>query len=280
MLARRSRSRRNLCTISWASSVSLETGQMGTTPSLGFCCEVVKEEGEVVARQAVVVLVVVVVNDKKEVEVVLGQRQAEPDNRLAPANVGVDDGVGGDLVAKVVAWRAREGHVEEAKTSALNPGRTTRYPGVVDTADPPPRALFIVAIDRIPFSIDLSLCLSRCFLSLSLSVFDRIGSDFFLGFGLEKRTCQSCRIEIEWEKTGILFFSIDGSVFWLDLHLNLTLANLTTQPPRTICILRRGIRGRSFLSAAARRRFRVLSDLVLNPTSPSFSTGPPGKRRE
>ena len=148
---------------------------------MGFCCEVVKEEGEVVARQAVVV----VVNDKKEVEVVLGQRQAEPDNRLAPANVGVDDDVGGGLVAKVVAWRAREGHVEEAKTSALNPGRTTRYPGVVDTADPPPRALFIVAIDRIPFSIDLSLCLSRCFLSLSLcAVFDRIGSDF-----LEKRTC-------------------------------------------------------------------------------------------
>lgn len=154
---------------------------------MGFCCEVVKEEGEVVARQAVVVLVVVVVNDKKEVEVVLGQRQAEPDNRLAPANVGVDDGVGGDLVAKVVAWLAREGHVEEAKTSALNPGRTTRYPGVVDTADPPPRALFIVAIDRIPFSIDLSLCLSRCFLSLSLSVFDRIGSDFFFGFRVGKK---------------------------------------------------------------------------------------------
>ena len=125
---------------------------MGTTSSLGFCCEVVKEEGEVVARQAVVV----VVNDKKEVEVVLGQRQAEPDNRLAPANVGVDDDVGGGLVAKVVAWRAREGHVEEAKTSALNPGRTTRYPGVVDTTDPPPRALFIVAIDRIPFSRSLS----------------------------------------------------------------------------------------------------------------------------
>ena len=132
---------------------------------MGFCCEVVKEEGEVVARQAVVV----VVNDKKEVEVVLGQRQAEPDNRLAPANVGVDDGVGGDLVAKVVAWRAREGQVEEAKTSALNPGRTTRYPGVVDTTDPPPRALFIVAIDRILFSRSLSL-------PLSLSLF-LIGSD-------------------------------------------------------------------------------------------------------
>ena len=145
---------------------------------MGFCCEVVKEEGEVVARQAVVV----VVNDKKEVEVVLGQRQAEPDNRLAPANVGVDDGVGGGLVAKVVAWRAREGHVEEAKTSALNPGRTTRYPGVVDTTDPPPRALFIVAIDRIPFSRSL-----KCF--LSLSVFDRIGSGFFFFFFLGKRTC-------------------------------------------------------------------------------------------
>ena len=134
---------------------------MGTTPSLGFCCEVVKEEGEVVARQAVVM----VVNDKKEVEVVLGQRQAEPDNRLAPANVGVDDGVGGGLVAKVVAWRAREGQVEEAKTSALNPGRTTRYPGVVDTTDPPPRALFIVAIDRIlsSRSLSLPLSLSLCF---------------------------------------------------------------------------------------------------------------------
>jgi len=113
--------------------------------------------------------VVVVVNDKKEVEVVLGQRQAEPDNRLAPANVGVDDDVGGGLVAKVVAWRAREGQVEEAKTSALNPGRTTPYPGVVDTTDPPPRALFIVAIDRILFSRSLSL-------PLSLSLF-LIGSD-------------------------------------------------------------------------------------------------------
>ena len=163
---------------------------------MGFCCEVVKEEGEVVARQAVVVLVVVVVNDKKEVEVVLGQRQAEPDNRLAPANVGVDDGVGGDLVAKVVAWRAREGHVEEAKTSALNPGRTTRYPGVVDTTDPPPRALFIVAIDRILFSRSLSLCLS-----LSLSVFDRIG--FFFSCWEKERVSSN---RIEWEKTGILFF--------------------------------------------------------------------------
>ena len=145
---------------------------------MGFCCEVVKEEGEVVARQAVVV----VVNDKKEVEVVLGQRQAEPDNRLAPANVGVDDGVGGGLVAKVVAWRAREGQVEEAKTSALNPGRTTRYPGVVDTADPPPRALFIVAIDRILSSRSLS----RVF-SLFCSVFDRIGLGSFCWLG--KITC-------------------------------------------------------------------------------------------
>ena len=150
---------------------------------MGFCCEVVKEEGEVVARQAVVV----VVNDKKEVEVVLGQRQAEPDNRLAPANVGVDDDVGGGLVAKVVAWRAREGHVEEAKTSALNPGRTTRYPGVVDTTDPPPRALFIVAIDRIPFSRSLSSVFS---LSLYL-----IGSDRdFLFFFFGKKNV-SCRIE-------------------------------------------------------------------------------------
>ena len=172
---------------------------------MGFCCEVVKEEGEVVARQVVLVVVVVVVNDKKEVEVVLGQRQAEPDNRLAPANVGVDDDVGGGLVAKVVAWRAREGHVEEAKTSALNPGRTTRYPEVVDTADPPPRALFIVAIDRILFS--RSLYASPVF-SLSLSFLDRI----FLVVGKNKVSCR-----IEWNRILIFFFFDDRRISFFGL---------------------------------------------------------------